>query len=58
LTCLLTLLLLLLLLLLLGDYPESLKTCAKDLLPSFTAEESALLKGSLDFLGINFYTGK
>jgi hypothetical protein len=31
LTCLLTLLLLLLLS---GDYPESLKTCAKDLLPS------------------------
>ncbi|WIA44472.1 hypothetical protein OEZ86_007218 [Tetradesmus obliquus] len=41
-----------------GDYPASLKSCAKDVLPSFTAEESKLLKGSLDFLGINFYTGK
>lgn len=41
-----------------GDYPESLKQCAASNLPSFTAEQKELLKGSLDFLGINFYTGK
>lgn len=41
-----------------GDYPESLKACAGDNLPKFTPEESAMLKGSTDFLGINFYTGK
>eukprot|EP00878_Enallax_costatus_P009751 GHUV01010184.1.p1 GENE.GHUV01010184.1~~GHUV01010184.1.p1 ORF type:complete len:541 (+),score=93.23 GHUV01010184.1:583-2205(+) len=41
-----------------GDYPDSLKKCTGTNLPSFTAEQSALLKGSLDFLGINFYTGK
>jgi hypothetical protein len=41
-----------------GDYPESLKACGGDNLPKFTPEESAMLKGSTDFLGINFYTGK
>lgn len=41
-----------------GDYPDSLKQCAASNLPSFTAEQKELLKGSLDFLGINFYTGK
>lgn len=41
-----------------GDYPESLKTCAGANLPKFTPEESQLVKGSTDFLGINFYTGK
>jgi beta-glucosidase len=41
-----------------GDYPESLKACAGANLPKFTAEESQLVKGSTDFLGINFYTGK
>lgn len=41
-----------------GDYPESLKTCAGGNLPKFTPEESQLVKGSTDFLGVNFYTGK
>jgi beta-glucosidase/6-phospho-beta-glucosidase/beta-galactosidase len=41
-----------------GDYPSSLKSCAGSNLPKFTDEESRLVKGSLDFLGINFYTGK
>jgi len=41
-----------------GDYPASLKACAGANLPAFTAEQSRLVKGSLDFLGINFYTGK
>jgi len=41
-----------------GDYPDSLKTCAGAHLPKFTPEESRMIKGSTDFLGINFYTGK
>lgn len=41
-----------------GDYPESLKSCAGGNLPKFTPEQSQLVKGSTDFLGINFYTGK
>jgi beta-glucosidase len=41
-----------------GDYPASLKKCAGANLPAFTAEQKVLLRGALDFLGINFYTGK
>jgi beta-glucosidase/6-phospho-beta-glucosidase/beta-galactosidase len=41
-----------------GDYPASLKRCKGNLLPRFTPEEVALVKGSLDFQGINFYTAK
>ncbi|KAM7472468.1 hypothetical protein LguiA_010651 [Lonicera macranthoides] len=39
-----------------GDYPQSMRKNAGDRLPKFTEEESKLLKGSLDFLGINYYT--
>ncbi|KAI4340495.1 hypothetical protein MLD38_025323 [Melastoma candidum] len=38
-----------------GDYPETMKKNAGLRLPSFTADESELIKGSMDFLGINFY---
>ena len=38
------------------DYPNSMKDRVGKRLPSFTSEESALLKGSLDFVGINHYT--
>ena len=41
-----------------GDYPASMKKCVKEDLPEFTAEEKEMVKGSLDFQGINFYTGK
>jgi beta-glucosidase/6-phospho-beta-glucosidase/beta-galactosidase len=41
-----------------GDYPRSLKECKGPLLPQFTPEEAALVKGSLDFQGLNFYTAK
>jgi beta-glucosidase len=41
-----------------GDYPASLKQCVKDDLPVFTEEEKKMVKGSLDYQGINFYTGK
>lgn len=40
----------------LGDYPESMKQMLQGRLPEFTAEEKALLKGSSDFYGCNFYT--
>ncbi|EQC24955.1 hypothetical protein SDRG_17160 [Saprolegnia diclina VS20] len=38
-----------------GDYPEAMKARLGDRLPRFTPEESALLKGSNDFFGINHY---
>ncbi|GBG93475.1 hypothetical protein CBR_g71196, partial [Chara braunii] len=39
-----------------GNYPEVMRKRMGCKLPSFTAEESALLRGSIDFLGVNFYT--
>ncbi|KAK7373949.1 hypothetical protein VNO80_07371 [Phaseolus coccineus] len=38
-----------------GDYPDIMKKNAGSRLPSFTQKESNLVKGSIDFLGINFY---
>ena len=39
-----------------GDYPSSMRSRVGSRLPTFTKSESALLKGSLDFVGINHYT--
>ncbi|KAK4784969.1 hypothetical protein SAY86_001658 [Trapa natans] len=39
-----------------GDYPSSMRTRVKSRLPKFSRSESALLRGSLDFVGINHYT--
>jgi beta-glucosidase/6-phospho-beta-glucosidase/beta-galactosidase len=39
-----------------GDYPQSMKSLVGNRLPKFTATQSKHLKGSLDFLGINYYT--
>ena len=39
-----------------GDYPQSLKTQYGDRLPVWTPQESALVKGSNDFYGMNHYT--
>ncbi|KAJ6815482.1 beta-glucosidase 6 [Iris pallida] len=39
-----------------GDYPSSMRKRVGDRLPKFSADESALVKGSLDFVGINHYT--
>jgi beta-glucosidase len=39
-----------------GDYPEIMKERLGERLPRFTAEQSELLKGSADFLGLNHYT--
>lgn len=38
-----------------GDYPASMREQLQDRLPSFTEEESALVKGSNDFYGMNHY---
>ncbi|KAI4324288.1 hypothetical protein L6164_023839 [Bauhinia variegata] len=39
-----------------GEYPETMKSLLKSRLPKFTEEESRLLKGSFDFLGLNYYS--
>ncbi|KAF7824494.1 vicianin hydrolase-like [Senna tora] len=39
-----------------GDYPESMKSLVGDRLPKFTKSESKLVKGTYDFLGLNYYT--
>lgn len=39
-----------------GDYPSSMKERVGNRLPRFTNAESALVKGSYDFVGINHYT--
>ncbi|XP_010936326.1 beta-glucosidase 6 isoform X1 [Elaeis guineensis] len=39
-----------------GDYPSSMRTRVGNRLPKFSTAEAALVKGSLDFVGINHYT--
>ncbi|XP_038707791.1 beta-glucosidase 40 [Tripterygium wilfordii] len=39
-----------------GDYPSSMRSRVRSRLPTFSKSEVALLKGSLDFVGINHYT--
>uniref|UniRef100_A0A803QPV1 Reverse transcriptase domain-containing protein n=1 Tax=Cannabis sativa TaxID=3483 RepID=A0A803QPV1_CANSA len=39
-----------------GDYPKSMKERVKKRLPVFSKFEASLVKGSLDFVGINHYT--
>ncbi|KAL6182585.1 hypothetical protein ACLB2K_044004 [Fragaria x ananassa] len=39
-----------------GDYPKSMRELVKERLPSFSAQEQSLIKGCLDFVGINYYT--
>nr|PNR45839.1 hypothetical protein PHYPA_015610 [Physcomitrium patens] len=41
-----------------GDYPAVMRTNVGNRLPEFTADELALLKGSLDFIGLNHYTSR
>jgi len=38
-----------------GDYPDIMKKIAGSRLPSLTQKESNLVKGSIDFVGMNFY---
>eukprot|EP01121_Diplochlamys_sp_Union-15-3_P013607 TRINITY_DN4252_c0_g1_i1.p1 TRINITY_DN4252_c0_g1~~TRINITY_DN4252_c0_g1_i1.p1 ORF type:complete len:506 (-),score=89.67 TRINITY_DN4252_c0_g1_i1:15-1490(-) len=39
-----------------GDYPEIMKQYVGSRLPTFTAQEKQLLKGSHDYFGLNHYT--
>ncbi|KAE8037052.1 hypothetical protein FH972_009677 [Carpinus fangiana] len=39
-----------------GDYPHSMRSLAGNRLPKFSKEQSKLLKGSFDFIGVNYYT--
>ncbi|KAI4333179.1 hypothetical protein L6164_018017 [Bauhinia variegata] len=39
-----------------GDYPQGMKSSIGDRLPKFTQVQSQLLRGSYDFLGVNYYT--
>ncbi|KAM3692664.1 hypothetical protein ACJW31_08G106000 [Castanea mollissima] len=39
-----------------GDYPHSMRSIVKDRLPKFTKEQSMLVNGSFDFIGLNYYT--
>lgn len=39
-----------------GDYPESMKSLVGTRLPPFFKKESEMLKGSYDFIGLNYYT--
>ncbi|XP_028766721.1 beta-glucosidase 11-like [Neltuma alba] len=38
-----------------GDYPDEMRKNIGSRLPSFTKTESDLVKGSIDFIGLNFY---
>ncbi|KAK2969694.1 hypothetical protein RJ640_000578 [Escallonia rubra] len=39
-----------------GDYPDSMKDFLGCRLPTFTSEESQTVKGSYDFIALNYYT--
>lgn len=39
-----------------GEYPHSMRVYVGKRLPKFKPEEVKLVKGSFDFLGLNYYT--
>ena len=39
-----------------GDYPYTMRSLVGDRLPKFSCEESQMLYGSFDFIGLNYYT--
>ncbi|KAL7137060.1 hypothetical protein ABFS83_10G068700 [Erythranthe nasuta] len=39
-----------------GEYPPVMRERVGDRLPVFTAEETKMVKGSYDFIGLNYYT--
>ncbi|KAF3451148.1 hypothetical protein FNV43_RR07239 [Rhamnella rubrinervis] len=39
-----------------GEYPSSMRSILGSRLPKFTKSQSKTIKGSLDFLGMNYYT--
>lgn len=40
-----------------GHYPQTMQSLVKNRLPEFTEEQSEMLKGSFDFIGLNYYSG-
>ncbi|KAL0411255.1 UNVERIFIED_CONTAM: Beta-glucosidase 17, partial [Sesamum latifolium] len=40
-----------------GEYPQIMQSLVGSRLPKFTKEQIEMLKGSFDFLGLNYYTG-
>ncbi|KAH6757261.1 beta glucosidase 17 [Perilla frutescens var. hirtella] len=40
-----------------GEYPKTMRSIVGNRLPNFTKEQSEMLKGSYDFMGLNYYTG-
>ncbi|CAN6559638.1 unnamed protein product [Malus baccata var. baccata] len=41
-----------------GDYPYSMQGLVRERLPKFTDEESKMLLGSFDFVGLNYYSAR
>lgn len=41
-----------------GDYGATVKRIAGANLPAFTEEEKAMIKGSVDFMGLNYYSSR
>ncbi|KAM5581944.1 hypothetical protein ABKV19_010924 [Rosa sericea] len=41
-----------------GDYPFVMKALVRDGLPEFTDEQKELVKGSYDYIGVNYYTSR
>ncbi|KAL6883351.1 hypothetical protein ACP4OV_010765 [Aristida adscensionis] len=39
-----------------GNYPLSMRRLVRNRLPRFTKEQSGLIKGAFDFIGVNYYT--
>ncbi|CAO2198347.1 unnamed protein product [Urochloa humidicola] len=39
-----------------GEYPKSVQEIVKERLPKFTADEIKMVKGSIDYVGVNQYT--
>ncbi|XP_059627323.1 beta-glucosidase 12-like [Cornus florida] len=41
-----------------GDYPLTMRALVRNRLPKFTKEQSMMVKGSYDFIGLNYYTAQ
>lgn len=39
-----------------GDYPFTMRALVGERLPKFTKKESNMVKGSFDFIGVNYYS--
>jgi len=39
-----------------GEYPKTMQNIVGDRLPKFTTDEIKMVKGSIDYVGINHYT--